>query len=49
MLKKNIIETAKKIKEFENFGGGIFNLNLNLIMLLKNIINNKNSTRRPKK
>jgi hypothetical protein len=49
MLKKNIIETAKKIKELENFGEGIFNLNLNLIMLRKNIINNKNSTRRPKK
>jgi hypothetical protein len=51
MLKKNIIEIAKKIKEPENFGGGIFNLNLNLnlIMLRKNIINNKNSTRRPKK
>ena len=49
MLKKIIIEIAKKIKEFENFGEFIFNLNLNLVTLRKNIINNKSSTRRPKK
>jgi hypothetical protein len=49
MLKKIIIEIAKKVKELENFGGFIFNLNLNLIMFLKNIINNKSSKRRPKK
>jgi hypothetical protein len=47
MLKKIIIEIAKKIKEFENFGGFILDLNLNLIILRKNIINNKSSTRRP--
>jgi hypothetical protein len=46
MLKKIIIEIAKKIKEFENFGWVIFDLNLNLIILRKNIINNKSSTRR---
>jgi hypothetical protein len=47
MLKKIIIEIAKKIKELENLGGFIFDLNLNLIILRKNIINNKSSTRRP--
>jgi hypothetical protein len=51
MLKRSIIESAKKIKEFANFGGFILILilNLNLIILLKKKINIRNSITRPKK
>jgi hypothetical protein len=47
MLKKTIIESAKKIKLLGNFGAFKLNINLNLIILVKNLKIRKNSRIRP--